>query len=89
MNLHIFSKNRFDIISTHDDLYNEITFEGVAKITENIMNDFIQGKYDKVILMYNQFKNAATQIVMKENYLPVQTLNDENVSIGDYIFEPS
>ena len=84
-----FSKNRFNVISTHDDLYNEITFEGVAEIAENIMNDFTQGKYDKVILMYNQFKNAATQIVMKENYLPVQTLNDENASIGDYIFEPS
>ena len=84
-----FSKNGFNIISSHDDLYNGITFEGVAKITENIMNDFIQGKYDKVILMYNQFKNAATQIVMKENYLPVQTQNDENASIGDYIFEPS
>ena len=84
-----FSKNGFNVISTHDDLYNEITFEGVAEIAENIMNDFTQGKYDKVILMYNQFKNAATQIVMKENYLPVQTPNDENASIGDYIFEPS
>ena len=84
-----FSKNGFNVINMHDDLYNEITFEGVAEIAENIMNDFTQGKYDKVILMYNQFKNAATQIVMKENYLPVQTLNDENASLGDYIFEPS
>ena len=47
------------------------------------MSDFTQGKYDKVIIIYNQFKNAATQIVMKENYLPVQTLDDENASIGD------
>ena len=84
-----FSKNGFNVISTHNDLYNEITFEGVAEIAANIMNDFTQGKYDKVVLMYNQFKNAATQIVMKENYLPVQKPNDENASIGDYIFEPS
>ena len=53
------------------------------------MNDFKQGKYDKVILVYNQFKNAATQIIMNENYLPVETPEDETATIGDYIFEPS
>jgi F-type H+-transporting ATPase subunit gamma len=84
-----FSKNGFNVISIHDDLYNEITFEGVAKIAESIMNDFVLAKYDKVFLAYNQFKNAATQIIMNENYLPVQTVNDESGKIGDYIFEPS
>ena len=84
-----FSKNNFNVISTHDDLYNEITFEGVAEIAESIMNDFKQGKYDKIILVYNQFKNAATQIIMNENYLPVEILEDETATIGDYIFEPS
>jgi len=84
-----FYKNNFNVISTHDDLYNEITFEGVVEIAESIMNDFKQGKYDKVILVYNQFKNAATQIIMNENYLPVETPEDETATIGDYIFEPS
>ena len=85
----LFSKNEFNGISTYDDFYNNITFERVVEIAEIVMSDFTQGKYDKVIIIYNQFKNAATQIVMKENYLPVQTLDDENASIGDYIFEPS
>ena len=84
-----FYKNNFNVISTHDDLYNEITFEGVVEIAESIMNDFKQGKYDKVILVYNQFKNAATQIIMNENYLPIETPEDETDTIGDYIFEPS
>jgi F-type H+-transporting ATPase subunit gamma len=84
-----FYKNNFNVISTHDDLYNEITFEGVVEIAESIMNDFKQGKYDKVILVYNQFKNAATQIIMNEKYLPVETPEDETATIGDYIFEPS
>jgi len=39
--------------------------------------------------VYNQFKNAATQIIMTENYLPVETPEDESVTIGEYIFEPS
>ena len=53
------------------------------------MNDFANAKYDKVFLVYNQFKNAATQIIMNENYLPVETSEDESATIGDYIFEPS
>ena len=84
-----FPKNGFNVISTHDDLYNEITFEAVSEIAESIMNDFANAKYDKVFLVYNQFKNAANQIIMNENYLPVETPEDESATIGDYIFEPS
>ncbi len=84
-----FSKKGYNVLSSHDDLYNEITFEAVADIAENIMKTFVDGEFDKVVLVYNQFKNAATQIVMSENYLPVETPQDENVTIGDYIFEPS
>jgi F-type H+-transporting ATPase subunit gamma len=84
-----FPKNGFNVISTHDDLYNEITFDAVSEIAESIMNDFANAKYDKVFLVYNQFKNAATQIIMNENYLPVEMPEDESATIGDYIFEPS
>lgn len=84
-----FSKKGYNVLSSHDDLYNEITFEAVADIADNIMKTFIDGEFDKVVLVYNQFKNAATQIVMSENYLPVETPQDENATIGDYIFEPS
>ena len=84
-----FSKKGYNVLSSHDDLYNEITFEAVADIAENIMKTFIDGEFDKVVLVYNQFKNAATQIIMSENYLPVETPQDENTTIGDYIFEPS
>jgi len=84
-----FNKKGVIVAETYDELYNEITFERVSEIAENIMNDFITEKYDKVILVYNQFKNAATQIVMKENFLPVEPPKDETENIGDYIFEPS
>ena len=52
------------------------------------MQDYLDLKYDKVILVYNQFKNAATQNVMREDYLPVESPDNDNASIGDYIFEP-
>ena len=84
-----FSKNNYNIISSHDELFNNITFDQVSKIADTIMEGFREANYDKVILVYNQFKNAATQIIMCENYLPVETPDDNSENIGDYIFEPT
>ena len=84
-----FDKNGFDIVSKHDSLFTDLTFENVAKVAEGIMEQFLDGNYDKIVLVYNQFKNAATQIIMTENFLPVQTTKNEEVASGDYIFEPT
>ena len=84
-----FTKNGFKVISIHDNLFNDLTFDNVALISEKIMEKFVEGKYQKVILVYNQFKNAATQIVMTENYLPVKSPEKENKMIEDYLFEPT
>ena len=83
-----FTKNDFNVVSTHDALFNDLTFENVSNIAEDIMQKFVDGNYDKVVLVYNQFKNAATQIIMNENYLPIQTTSNQGEQIGDYIFEP-
>ncbi len=83
-----FTKNDFNVVSTHDALFNDLTFENVSNVAEDIMQQFVDGNYDKVVLVYNQFKNAATQIIMNENYLPIQTTSNEGEQIGDYIFEP-
>jgi len=83
-----FAKNGFNVASTHDALFTDLTYDNVSKVAEGIMEQFVAGEYDKVVLVYNQFKNAATQIIMNENYLPVQTTDIEGESIGDYIFEP-
>ena len=54
------------------------------------MQKFSDKEYDEVTLVYNHFKNAATQIVTKEQYLPIEESVDENNSVsGDYIFEPN
>ena len=84
-----FTKNSFNVLSTHDNLYSDLTFDNTSEIAQSIMNSFIDGQYDKVVLIYNQFKNAATQIIMNEPYLPVETPEESEVLIGDYIFEPN
>ena len=84
-----FTKNGFNVASTHDALFGDLTFDNVAKVAEGIMAQFVEGDYDKVVLVYNQFKNAATQIIITENFLPVQAAENESEAVVDYIFEPT
>ena len=84
-----FTKNSYNVISTHDDLYSDLTYKNTSEIDQSIMDLFIDEEYDKVVLLYNQFKNAATQIVMNEQFLPVESSEESNGPVGDYIFEPN
>ena len=85
-----FTKNNFSINSVHDELYNDLSFENVSVISESIIEQFLEKKYDKVLLVYNQFKNAATQIVINEDYLPISNNKDveKEGALGEYLFEP-
>ena len=84
-----FTKNGFNVASIHDALFGDLTFDNVAIVAEGIMEQFVEGDYDKVVLVYNQFKNAATQIIMTENFLPVQAVENNSEIVVDYIFEPN
>ncbi|MAX68656.1 MAG: ATP synthase F1 subunit gamma [Flavobacteriales bacterium] len=84
-----FEKNGYNVISSHDGLYSDLTFENTSEITQIIMDSFTNKEYDKIILLYNQFKNAATQIVMHEQFLPIISPEAAETKLGDYIFEPN
>lgn len=83
-----FKNNNYTPISTHDEVFNNLNYESIAQISDDIMQMYLDEKFDKVILVYNQFKNAATQNLMSENYLPVESPQEDDSTIGDYIFEP-
>jgi F-type H+-transporting ATPase subunit gamma len=85
----ILSKS-FSVIDNQSAVFDQLTFDNVAKIAEVLTDKFISGEYDKIELVYNQFKNAATQIIQTEQFLPLApVVSDSAVSSGDYIFEPS
>ena len=84
-----FIKNGFNVISRHDNLYTDLNFENTSIIAETIMEKFTNAEYDKIVLVYNQFKNAATQNIMSEQFLPVESPDEIENKIGDYIFEPN
>src|SRR5690554_546303 len=79
------------VVENNNAIFDDLTFENVALIAENLMKLFTEGKFDKIVLVYNQFKNAATQIVMREQFLPIQPVDAEEITKAnvDYIFEPS
>ena len=79
----------FKIVSNESKIFDDLNFTNVAQIAQVLMNKFKDGSVDKIELVYNKFKNAATQIVTTEQFLPIVTSNDQINNNQDYIFEPS
>ena len=79
----------YNVIDTNNEVFDNLTFENVADIAENVMDLFASGQYDKIELVYNRFKNAATQIETIEQFLPIAPKETESTSNIDYLFEPS
>lgn len=77
------------VFANRSDLFDALTFVNVEAVAQQIMDAFIEGSYDKVELVYNQFKNAATQIVQTEQFLPLKPIESESNATVDYIYEPS
>jgi len=84
-----FLNKKSTVISNHSALYEDLTFDNTAVIAEGLMEKFISRDYDKIDIVYNKFKNAATQIVMTEQFLPIVPMEGAEISNADYIFEPS
>jgi F-type H+-transporting ATPase subunit gamma len=82
---------QFNIIDSKNDIFDDLTFDNVAVVAENLMSLYTNGSYDKIEVIYNQFKNAATQITQVEQFLPIKPIEGGNTDavISDYIFEPS
>ncbi len=78
------------IVDNKSEVFDSLTFNNVAEIADVLTQKFISGEYDKIEIVYNQFKNAATQIVQTEQFLPLAPVQSaQSGSTGDYIFEPS
>ena len=86
-------KNGYNIIFNGSDLFDDLTFDRVATIANMVMDLFTDGEYDHVDMIYNRFKNAGTQILTEEQFLPIEVddLASESglASNVDYIFEPT
>ena len=79
-----------NVIQTNNEIFDNLTFENISKIAEMLMSKYSDKEFNKITIVYNKFKNAATQIVINEQYLPIENSHsEENNELIDYIFEPS
>ena len=78
------------VTDNKSSVFDALTFENVAAIAQTLMDKFAAGEYDRIELVYNHFKNAGTQVVLTEQFLPLAPVATTKVSTTptDYIFEP-
>ena len=86
-----FGKRSVNVVSSHDELLDKPAFDDIATLADSIMESFCEKKYDRVELVYNQFKNSLVQILSTEQFLPVVPKKVESATAkrNDYIYEPS
>jgi len=79
------------MLQEQNSLLNNLTFDNVAKVAEEVMKSFTAKEFDRVELVYNQFKNAAVQILTNEQFLPVSEITEGKTALAptDYIYEPT
>ncbi|MEI7491853.1 MAG: ATP synthase F1 subunit gamma [Bacteroidota bacterium] len=88
-----FTKRNFKVVGHHDEFFDNLTFANISPFAEYLMQSFVKKEFDRIEIVYNQFKNAAVQKLVNEQFLPV--VQDvipgkavKNQSSADYIFEP-
>jgi len=84
-------RQKQNILEENNQLFNHLTFENVSVVAARVMESFAAGKFDRVDIIYNQFKNAAVQYLTNEVFLPVETAPSDKkaMTVLDYIYEPT
>jgi F-type H+-transporting ATPase subunit gamma len=85
-----FRKLKVNLLPEKNDLLNNLSFDSVAQVANEVMAKFVSGEFDRVELVYNRFKNAAVQNLTNEPFLPVEAVTDDDIETipVDYIYEP-
>lgn len=86
------TRRGYEVLEYNNDVFDNLNYDNIAPIAERIMEGFVGGSYDRVEIFYNEFVNAASQVAVREQFLPVappQQTEGASTKTADYIFEPS
>ena len=88
-----FKKRKFNVIADYDNIFNALSYENTEPIARMLMDKFVKNEYDSISIIYNRFKNASSQIMSNEKFLPVEAEKTKNHNIKsksdiDYVYEP-
>ena len=85
-----FKKRKYNVIDDFTDIFSNLSFEKARAAAEYVMKGYKEEKFDKVELVFNEFKNIATQILRTEQFLPLQEANQEDANLhNDFIYQPN
>lgn len=88
-----FARQQVNIVSSHDGLYDQMSYAKAVAVAEDLMNRFVSGEYDRILFVYHQFRNAVVQKLHVEQFLPVESPENETPGSAhhevEYIFDPS
>lgn len=86
-------KKNGNVIENNNEIIDDLTFDTTSDLADKLMMYYAEGKYDKIVLVYNNFRNAATQVVLTEQFLPIMPPEATEATTTEaetfYIFEPS
>ena len=77
------------VLDNNNHIFDKLTFANTASLAEALMTRYTNGEFDQIVLVYNSFKNAATQILTEETFLPIQPVVTDKKTTTDYLYEPS
>ena len=85
---------KYPVMGNENHILDNLTYENAVLLAEKLMAYYAEKKYDRIVFVYNQFKNAATQVLVHEQFRPIVSRHDVNVqqtsqSEIDYIFQPN
>lgn len=80
---------KHNVILTKNEIFEDMSFENVKEIADLLIQKFVDEEFEKIQIVYNRFKNAATQIITNEQFLPILPADDQQENNKNYIFEPS
>ena len=80
---------KHNVILTKNEIFEDMSFENVKEIADLLIQKFVDEEFEKIQIVYNRFKNAATQIITNEQFLPILPTEDQQENNQNYIFEPS
>lgn len=85
----ILKREQYKVWKNFDNLLDNKSFKESAKLTQMLMDNFVDQEFDKVVLFHNEFKNAAIQRATRTNFLPVEIEKNTHEADPNYIMEPS
>ena len=83
-----FKNSKFELNLNYWEGLNNFSYDNSSEICEYLIDSFLGSKFDKVSIIYNEFKNVAVQKTVSEDFLPVPQVDSESNSSNNYIFEP-